>query len=38
VTTVYTWRRAGARHFLETTVGEDGETLLSWRCWVSLEA
>jgi len=37
VSVVYTWRRAGTRYFLETTLGEDPRRLLSWRCWASLE-
>jgi hypothetical protein len=32
----YTWREGGVDYFLETLVGE-GERLLSWRCWASLE-
>jgi hypothetical protein len=37
-TVVYTWRRSGIDHYLETTIGdEDSKTLVSWRCWASLE-
>jgi hypothetical protein len=36
VTRTYTWREQGVEHFLEVTTGE-GERLVSWRCWASLE-
>lgn len=36
---LYTWRRLGVSHYLETETirAEDGERLVSWRYWASLE-